>query len=133
MPSFWIEIACLFIGVSFYDSASIWEYAASNIRRRMGKELGIMWNNVLMEIFQVPNKYLPEDTEENYANVIVTSRLKKSSFTVRILVESLCEFLHKYKCVTNAVDFKVCTNWQRFRVNVSHKKCIYLSKMIFLN
>jgi hypothetical protein len=37
----------------------------------MGKELGIKWNRVLMEKFQVPKKYLPEDTEENYTNLFV--------------------------------------------------------------
>lgn len=63
----------------------------------MDKELGIIWDKVLIEKFQVQNKYLPED-------------IFFSSFSVQILVESLCELSHKYKCVTNAVDFKICTN-----------------------
>jgi len=57
MPSFWIQITCLIIGVLFNGTASVREYAASKIRRRMGKELGIIWNKVLTEKCQVLNKY----------------------------------------------------------------------------
>jgi len=86
MPSFWIQITCLIIGVLFNDAASIWEFAASKIRRRMGKELGIIRNKVLMEKFHVPNKCLPEDTEENYPNLFVTSRFKNIYIIIIIFI-----------------------------------------------